>query len=222
MNKQFKYILLTTFTSMLLTSCGGSLDTNDGDVKAYDLNKNATVYETAEDGSTKRWTVWGGHPIENAKRGANGSNRSIFLKKDWDLADEAHPINNANYVLSMVNDQQFILEFDKMKINGAAKHCFTTGVTVETTDGTRHLSFNTFYDREGFQTSVQNLEDGSTEIIFPLNMSYVNDSDVWKHIRLDLNAYLHQQEPNNNITSTTQFYFQGGDDYLDNIRLVSK
>lgn len=212
MNKLVKYTIPALLITLFLTSCGGS-----GTKKTT-----YTLYEDGEDGLVERWEVRDGLAIENVQSGANGSKRSIYLKQNWDLSDPEHPINNANYILAMENDHEFIVEFDKMKIARDELYCFTTGATVETDQGVRHISYDTFYDREGYDAITQEFSDGSIEMVFPLSMSYVNDSNVWKHVRLDLAKELHRFEPENNIIKVIQFYFQGGDDYLDNIQLVSK
>jgi len=216
-------ISLIFFISFSLTSCGRN---NQPIIPA-----DATIYEDAEDGTTQRWEVWGGYPIENVKIGANGSKHSILLRENW-LRDKdgnyildknGYPINGAHYELQMKNDHQFILEFDKMKEKNKEVHfCFTFGVKVDTTFGKRLISFNPFYDKENMDANIIPADNDALELVFPLSMQYVTDAGVWRHLRFDLVSYLHQLEPNNNIVSITAFYFEGGDDYLDNIFLVSK
>jgi len=216
------------FAILNFTSCGSDSVQEEN---YYSFADSDSIYETAEDGSVDNWSVFAGHPIENIKIGANGSNRSIFVRENW-LRNEdgsyatneyGFPINDAHYELSIDNNYQFILEFDKMKKEAKTMHCFTLGVKLETEYGERHILFDPFYDKEGMEANTQWIMDGSVkELIFPLSMDYVNIGNVWKHLRLDLNDYLHQFEPDNNINTITAFYFQGGDDYLDNIRLVSE
>jgi hypothetical protein len=212
------FLLLLLFT---LTSCGrNSLDIEPLN---YEFNDSDSIYEDGEDGSTDRWIVKNGYPVENVNIGANGSSRSIFLRQNWYEDDNGKIINGAHYELEIGNENQFILEFDKMKKSAKTKHCFTVGVKLDTTQGERHISFNTFYDKEGVSANAQwIIDDTIKEIVFPLSMDYVKISNVWKHLRFDLVKYLHEFEPDNDINSVIAFYFQGGDDYLDNIRLVSE
>jgi hypothetical protein len=121
----------------------------------------------------------------------------------------------------MGNNWQFILEFDKMKKRSDSQYCFSTGVTVETEYGVRYLTFNTYFDKQGYSAITQEIGEG-IEMVFPLSMSYVDDGGIWKHLKFDLNDYLHRFEAGNTIYSIRNFYFQGGNDYLDNIRLTSK
>jgi len=192
---------------------------------------NATTYEDAEDGSIQRWEVQMGYPIKNVIGGANGSKRSILLKENWlrDANNEyildknGYPINGAHYELKMINDHQFILEFDKMKEKNEEEHfCFTVGIKVDTTFGKRLISFNPFYDKENMNAEIIPADNNAKELVFPLSMKYVDVAGVWKHLKFDLNSYLHQLEPDNKILLVKSFYFEGGDDYLDNIQLSSK
>lgn len=216
------FIILLTFTS-----CGSD---NNASMFPYTFNKDDTIYEDAEDGKIGRWQVIQGHPVENVADGANGSARSILLRENWlrdgkgefQLNENGFPINDAHYELPLNNDTQFIIEFDKKKKESEEQFCFTVGIKLETQLGERLLSFNPFYAREGMQADTQILDDNVLEFVFPLSMDYVDIGGVWKHLRFDLVKYLHQFEPDNEILLVTAFYFQGGDDYLDNIRLVSE
>jgi hypothetical protein len=213
-------ISLIFFISFIFTGCG-----NDT------ILKDATIYEDAEDGSVERWKVQMGYPVKNVEVGANGSKRSMLFKENW-LRDKddnyvldanGYPINAAHYELQMINDHQFILEFDKMKEKNEIEHfCFTVGVKVHTTLGKRLISFNPYYDKVHMNANIIPADDNAKELVFPLSMQYVTDAGVWKHLRFDLVSYLHQLEPDNNILLVTAFYFEGGDDYLDNIQLSSK
>jgi len=208
------------------------IEENDDKPLVYDISP-PTVYEDGEDGETSRWAVWQGHAIANADIGADGSNHSIFVRHNWLYTDagdsvldeNGFPINAAHYQLDMYNDHQFILELDKMKKGGynGNNYCFSMGVKLATNYGVRYITFNPYYERESIEQSEQYIMNGEVkELTFPLSMSYVLDTGVWQHLRFDLNNYLHQFEPNNQITEVLSFYFQGGDDYLDNIRLLSE
>jgi hypothetical protein len=213
-------INLTFFILFTFIGCGNDTIFND-----------ATIYEDAEDGSVERWKVQMGYPVKNVEIGANGSKRSILLKENW-LRDKdenyildanGYPINEAHYELQMINDHQFILEFDKMKEKNKKEHfCFTVGVKVDTIFGKRLISFNPFYDKEDMSAEIIPVDNNAKELVFPLSMKYVDVTGVWKHLKFDLISYLHQLEPDNNISLVTAFYFEGGDDYLDNIQLSSK
>ncbi|MCH9812624.1 MAG: hypothetical protein K0U47_01630 [Epsilonproteobacteria bacterium] len=225
-----KYIIniytLTFIALFTFTACGGS-DTTQQLIENNHTQipqDNASVYETAENGSIDKWELWSGFEIENVPDGANGSSRSIFVKANWTQDAEGNHKNEAHYELPLAepNYSQFILEFDKKKKVSETLHCFTVGMTVETENGKRHLSYNPFLDRENIPASRHAFDNGEIEIVLPLSMEYVDEAGVWKHLRLDLREALHHFEPDNDITAVTSFYFQGGDDYLDNIRLVSE
>jgi len=216
------FISLTLFVLFTFISCGSNTFID------------ATVYEDAEDGSTSKWEVWEGYPIQNVEIGANGSSRSIFVEENWlrnedgsfIKDDNDFPINGAHYELPIHNNYQFILEFDKMRKaveETELQYCFTVGVKLNTKDGERHISFNTFYDKENIEANAQWIIDGTVkELVFPLSMDYVDIENVWKHLQFNLVDYLNRLDPGNEIIEVTAFYFQGGDDYLDNIRLVSE
>jgi hypothetical protein len=226
--KSFIYILgIILFT---FNSCGSG-GSGNSPILNYDIPEDATIYEDAEDGSIERWEVQQGHPVQNVKIGSNGSERSIYLRENWlrdendnyILSEDGYPTNGAHYEIAMHNDNQFILEFDKMKKHDKIKYCFTVGVKLLTDYGTRYISFNPFYDKEGMDARAQWLLDGTVrELNFPLSMSYVKVTNVWKHLRFNLSDYLHQFEPDNHIISVNAFYFEGGNDYLDNILLTSE
>ncbi len=224
------YTVVTIFLLFTLISCSSDKKEDSLDV-SYTLNPDDTVYEDAEDGNTSRWLKSWGYAIENVEGGANGSKRSIFVREDWLREDngslltteEGYNVNLAHYELPMENSRQFILEFDKKRAIIDPSYCFSVGVKVETKMGERHITFNTWFDQEKMEPIEQWLvEEKIKELVFPLSMEYVKDAGRWKRLRFDLTKYLHKFEPDNEIVKVISFYFQGGDDYLDNIRLVSK
>jgi len=231
MRKLINFSVIVPFILFTLLACGSnrSADTNE----FYSFNDSDTIYETAEEGNTSKWLESDGLEIQNVEEGSNGSSRSILVKENW-LRDENGDLkksengnltNLAHYELPMNNEKQFILEFDKMrKIGGNdISYCFTVGVKLDTEYGERLISFNTFFDLAKMDSMEQWLvEDMVKEMVFPLSMNYVNEVNTWKRLRFDLEASLHEFEPDNKINKVISFYFQGGDDYLDNIRLVSE
>ena len=230
--KSFFYLIgLTSLVLFTFISCGGSDRSSASKETYYSFNDSDTIYEDGEDGSISRWELRIGHPIQNVNIGANGSDRSILVRENWlrgedgnlTLNEYGDATNNAHYELPLNNDYQFILEFDKMKKIANITHCFTVGVKLDTIWGERHISFNTFFDQQGSPAMEQwILDDTVLEMVFPLDMAYVNEANVWRHLRFNILEYLHEFEPDNEIINMKSFYFQGGDDYLDNIRLVSE
>ncbi len=224
--KTFLHLTLLIFISSIFISCGS----NRSGENYYNFNDSDSIYWDGEDGTIGNWQLWEGHPIENVEKGANGSKRSILLRENWigdDGDDYESYINGASYHLPIGNDFQSILEFDKMKKRGKKiNHCFIAGVKTTTNYGERWISFNTFYDLKKYEANSQWFDVGDksvVEFVFPLSMDeYVTQDSVWKHLRFDLNSYLQKFEPDNKIISVESFYFEGGDDYLDNIRLVSE
>lgn len=216
----FYTISFILFIAFNFTACGS--DNSRSTPNYYTFNDSDSIYETAEDGSVDKWQTWAGFEsydhIENVDIGANGSDRSIFIRNEW-IDDFT---NISNFKLPLNNDYQFILELDQMKKHAENKHCFIVGVHLDTEWGTRYISFSTYFALEMRTPSIQTYENGIKEMNFPLDMKYVDQTNVWQHMRFNLTDYLHQFEPGNNILNVEAFTFQGGDDYLDNIRLVSE
>ncbi len=235
MKKFINFLTLSSFIIFTFISCKGAEKTPVFGELSYSFNASDTMYEDAEDGSVSKWVVKQGFPVQNVPIGSNASARSIFVRQNWLLNDDGnftkdengYPINAADYELTLENKKQFILEFDIMKKEARLKHSFTLGVKINTKLGERDISFNTYFD---FAKSppIEQWIFGNTvkEMVFPLSKDYSEDyisiGDVWKHVRLDIREYLHVFEPNNEIIEMKVFYFQGGDNYLDNIRLVSQ
>ncbi len=229
------FLAISFFLLFTFTSCQSTENSPKYKQLNYSFNDSDTMYEDAEDGSIKRWAILQGFPIQNVAIGSNGSNRSIFLRQNWLLEDDGsftkdengYPINAAHYELKLENKKQFIIEFDIMKKEARLKHSFTLGVEVDTKLGKRHISFNTYYDYIKASPIEQWISNNTIkEMVFPLSkdysVDYITIGNAWKHVRLDIEQYLQEYEPENEIIEMRKFYFQGGDNYLDNIRLVSQ
>ncbi len=216
-----KYTIpLFLFSILILAGCGGG-----GVSSEYAVVK---VYENGEDGSTKRWERYEKCPYdaENVEGGANGSGRSIYLRQNWVKQPDGNYTNEAGYKLLLPDGSYWhdtlrtILDFDKKKHISPDEmlYCFDCGVEVKTAKGPRRLVFSTWYDKNNYPAEKKVFSD-IIEYTFPLSMEYVEHPDVWQHLHFDLNAWLHSFEPDNNITAVEFFFFEGGDDYLDNITL---
>ncbi len=218
MKRSLLYTLLTTLL-LSLAGCGGGVS------DTYAITK---VYENGEDGSAARWSRYNICPYDaqNVAGGAQGSARSIFLRQNWVKQPDGSYKNEAGYILHNADGSDWndtlrtILDFDKMKRFSADQmlYCFDCGVELDTAQGPRRLVFSTWFDKN--HTPPQRKEfPHIVEFTFPLSMEYVQKPDVWQHLHFDLNDYLHRFEPDNTITSVRFFFFEGGDDYLDNISL---
>jgi len=190
------------------------------------VNMDPTVYEDGEDGTTERWVVLtdGGH-VSNVADGAAGSARSIML---WGPYWQGGGWREIDYKLYLDANQnpwnnrfQHILEFD-LKTNHSWEPCFYFELQMDSTDGKRVISFDTYIPHTHQQESIRQM-DGYVQLSFGISESY-RYGRVWKHIRLDLQEYMNRFEPDNVITSIDGFLFngRGGDYKLDNIKLVSE
>ncbi len=221
--KIFNTIFFLLFSLFFIAGCGSGSSKND-------TANNKTIYEDAENALVDKWQVTlGPYEVLNIETGAQGSNRSIFLRHDWH-EQNGHMVSGVSYRLTNEegtdwnNTTQKILHLDHMKkISKDNKlYSFTLSVEVQTKLGKRMLSFNTYYDKMKFEPDSQNYDDVDyIELVYPLDMKYVSQYDKWQHIRIDLTEYLHKLEPQNEILSVNAFVFEGGDDYLDNISLSS-
>ncbi len=217
-----KTLFFLLFSLFIITACGSSSSNN--------IDITNTLYEDAENGLVDKWEVTvGSYEVLNIQEGANNSNRSIFLRHDWH-EENGEMVSGVSYRLTNENGTdwnnttQKVLHLDHMKkISKDNKlYSFTISVETDTKLGKRMLSFNTYYDKTDMNPSSQSYPDVDyIELTFPLSMQYVREFDIWQHIRLDLEEYLHQLEPQNEIISVNAFVFEGGDDYLDNISLAS-
>ncbi len=218
-----KLMFFLLFSLFFVTACGSSSDNNGG-------TTDKTLYEDAENGLVDKWEVTlGPYEVLNVQEGAQGSSRSIFLRHDWHK-ENGKMISGVSYRLTNENatpwnnTTQKVLHLDHMKkVSGDNKtYSFTISVETMTKLGKRMLSFNTYYDKMKMDPSSQSYPDVDyIELTYPLNLQYVKEFDTWQHIRLDLQEYLHQLEPQNEIIAINAFVFEGGDDYLDNISLAS-
>lgn len=216
-----KNILIIGVLIFLLIGCGSSgqdATLSPYSVETYDVNENATVYETAEDGVVTRWLVTEGpYEVQNAGIGANGSVRSILLRENWQEHDDGTFSNEAFYVLETPNDKgQFNLEFDMRVYDDLDQPCFLFGVKVETNYGSKIMVFDIYTQHIGLEAYVSDWD----EMVFPLDETYRFGGFGWRHLTFDLEEYLHLFEPNNQIISVEKFFVRGGDIFLDNIRLT--
>ncbi len=215
------YVYCVGLLSLLIViGCGSSVD-NEIDtrsVKKYNIKNNSTVYETAEDGSTKRWrTVEGPYSVQIYNMGANGSSRSILTKQNWKETAPERYYNEALYVMNMYNNKrEFNLEFDLRTYRDLDQPCFMVGVEVETYWGTKRILFDVFQAHNNAKAYITNLG----ELSFPLSEDYRFGGQGWLHLKFNLQTYLHKFQPKNNITKVKRFFVRGGDIMLDNIRLT--
>ncbi len=184
-----------------------------------------TVYEDGEDGTTNGWFRLSnrGH-ISNMADGANSA-RSIML---WGPYWQGGGWGEIDYKLYLNNNMdpwnnrfQHILEFD-IKTHHSWEPCFYFELPLQTTEGRRVISFDTYIPHTHQQESRRDMGD-YVQLSFGIAESY-RWGRVWKHVRLDLQEYVNRFEPNNVILSVDGFVFntRGGDYLLDNIRLVSE
>jgi hypothetical protein len=192
-------------------------------------NNDSTIYEDANNGISSKWKTVSGIFQPKAINGA------VKLTTNW----ETNTHNNAHYQLPMNNNKQTILEVDIGGVGAAGGHIggihayapagymahYGMGVIVETTNGIRGMTWDSFLNHEDVDAYINDYGDGNVELIYPSPIEQVRgfgytDINLWEHFRVDLNAYLQQLEPGNKIIKVKTFYSGGG--YLDNIKLSSK
>ncbi len=192
-------------------------------------NNDSTVYEDANNGISSKWKTISGPFTPEAINGA------IKLTTNW----ETNTHNSAEYQLPMNNSKQTILEVDVGGVGAAGGHVggihawapagymphFGMGVIVETTNGIRGMTWDSFLNHEDVEAYKNDYGDGNIELIYPSPVEHVRgfgytDINLWQHFKVDLNAYLNELEPGNKIIKVKTFYTKGG--YLDNIKLSSK
>ncbi len=181
-----------------------------------------TLYEDAEDGRTLGWfTVSGPDFVKNVK--VTGS-RSIWGNARWD-GDHYPRQNHSSYKKVLDNGEvwsntdQFILALDTIGHTG----CMRFGVEVRTKQGFRAITLSTWFDRKHYPPQKQIYNDGYIELTYPIPVAlrYAGRHSV----QYNLQALLHQLEPNNDIISVDAFYMSGysrGAGGVDNIRLLSQ
>ena len=192
-------------------------------------NNDSTIYEDANNGISSKWKTVSGIFQPKAINGA------VKLTTNW----ETNTHNSSEYQLPMNNDKQTILEVDIGGVGAVGGHIggihayapagymahYGMGVIVETTNGIRGMTWDSFLNHEDVDAYINDYGDGNVELIYPSPIEQVRgfgytDINLWEHFRVDLNAYLQQLEPGNKIIKVKTFYSGGG--YLDNIKLSSK
>ncbi len=191
-------------------------------VEAIETDLPPTLYEDAQDGTTKGWiTMEGPYKVENR---FTGGSRTIFGKAAWRGHNgERYTYNAGWYMLKnddltpWNNTRQHILDLD---VHGYTA-CYQVGVEVKTKLGYRGIYFSLWFGRNGWgpQKSVYN---GYTELVYPLSIEYLREG--WHHLRIDLQKKLEILEPGNKILSVEAFILNGqtADGAIDNIKLLSK
>ncbi len=191
-------------------------------VEQIEMDLPPTLYEDAQDGTTKGWVTMEG-PYKVVNRFTGGS-RTIFGKAAWGGHNgERYTYNAGWYMLrnedgtSWNNTRQHILDLD---VHGYSA-CYQVGVEVKTKQGYRSLFFSLWFGRNGWgpKKSVYN---GYTELVYPLPLEYLREG--WHHLRIDLQKKLEILEPGNKILSVEAFILNGqtSDGAIDNIKLLSK
>jgi hypothetical protein len=196
-------------------------------------NPTETVYEDAENGLSGDWKTTGGNyaPLR-VNRGFKSSG-AVQLKTEW--IDETK--NISEYQLDLHhNTTQPILEVDIGGVGNAGEspagiHShwnpgtmphYKIGVIATTSQGYRLITWSSFYTHSNIPATKRDY--GSwVALSFPSPLEQVrwnSNKDLWERHRFDVEAYIHQLEPDNNLISIDKFIATGGN--LDNIKLLSR
>ena len=193
----------------------------------------STVYEDAENGINANWIHVSGNyaPIHYGQGGFESSG-ALVLVPEWNNSNANGWTNNAEYRLALNADaSKKVLEID---IGGLGNYTlpngskagyiahFNVSVRIETTDGSRRIIWDSFYNHNGITEPFSSA--GGSVINSPSPVEHVRgwyEPDVfkWEHFKVNIETVLRQIEPNNSVISIDSFSATGG--YLDNIKLSS-
>jgi hypothetical protein len=166
----------------------------------------STMYEDAKGSISPKWVhISGPYPPKYYKG-------VIRLRAKW----ATRTTNTSEYMLPFdtPNRTEKVLELDVGGMGRYTPH-FSLDVTVETTNGTRRMLWDSFLNHYNVSANKQ-----GTVLSYPTYVELQRHTgDNKKHFRVNLEKYLRVLEPDNKIISVTAFYATGGD--LDNIKLSS-
>jgi len=194
----------------------------------------STVYEDAEDGISNEWVhISGNFAPRQTLQGGFNSLATLVLMPEW--IDNFS--NIAEYSLNLhQNTKEKFLEMDMGGLpdypmwhrngilNGYVSH-YSVGVTVTTTQGTRRMIWDSFYNHGDVQAFKRDYGNGNIWLHYPSPVEHVRGwgyapLDQWDHFKVDIQDELQKLEPNNEIISVDTFIATGG--LLDNLKLSSK
>jgi len=191
-----------------------------------------TVYEDAENGISGDWVTTAGNYSAIHVNSGFDSSGAVQLKTEW-INDTR---NISEYQLNLHNNtSQQILEVDVGGVGNAGEspagiHShwapgtmphYKIGVIATTTLGYRLIMWSSFYTHSNIPATKRDY--GSwVSLTFPSPWEQVRwngNKNLWERHRFDVQAYIHQLEPNNTLISIDKFIATGGN--LDNITLKS-
>ena len=191
-----------------------------------------TVYEDAENGISADWVTTGGnHSVTRVNSGFN-SQGAIQLITEW--VDNTR--NISEYQLDLhSNTTEHFLEVDLGGVGnvgarpagihagwepGTMPH-YKIGVIATTTQGYRLITWSSFYTHDHIPATRRDYGTW-VSLAYPSPLEQVrwdSNKNLWEKHRFDVQAYIHQLEPNNTLISIDTFIATGGN--LDNIKLRS-
>jgi len=202
--------------------------------KVIDSPLTSTMYENAENGISNEWIHTSGNfPPSQTLQGGFNSQATVVLIPEW----VSNVSNIAGYALPLhSNKKEKILELDMGGLpnypiwhrngilNGYVAH-FSVGVRVTTTQGSRRMIWDSFFNHGNVEAFKTDYGNGNVWLSYPSPVEHVRgwgygSLDQWDHFKVDIQAELQKLEPNNEIISVDTFIATGG--LLDNIKLSSK
>ncbi len=207
----YKYIILLSIMILLSAGCGGS------------HTENFTLYEDAENGLSQEWQRIKGESSPSIINAHNESRYCVNLPVSWYQDEKGNWHNPHEYHLPLDQEHANFLELDVGGSGMEIPH-YIIGIAISTRYGSRILLWDSFYTHEGLSAKITKHEDGSATLIFPSPIELVRgfgyeSTTQWTHFKVDIAAYLHQFEPDNQVTWIDTFIATGGN--LDNIGLSS-
>ncbi len=214
-----RVIYISLMIIVLFNGCG---ETDLKQTDASDSGKRAEkIFEDAEKNISQAWFVYKGDEVPRRVSPGYQSAYSIYLPVKWEQDEEGNWHNLCEYQLPMYQKGLTILEMDVGGFGEPILH-YTVGVKAMTLHGKRNMSWDSWYNHQGYDAQYIVTGEGFATMIFPSPVELVRGHgyervDAWHHFSVDLNAYLHQFEPENEIVSVDLFVATGGN--LDNLKL---
>ncbi|CAA6818608.1 MAG: No hits [uncultured Sulfurovum sp.] len=176
-------------------------------VKSFTVTQqvvNSTLYESADENISENWVHISGPNAPYLHKGM------VNLTPTW--IDNFTNTSEYRLVFPTPNSTQKVLELDAGGIRWQPH--FYIGVILETTNGSRKMIWDPFFNHEETKPFKVN-----QFLNFPLYVDTQRVSTKKLHVRLDVEKYLRLLEPNNKVISISAFMASGGD--LDEIKLSS-
>ncbi len=185
-------------------------------------NQEPILLEDAENGISNNWETVSGNYTAKRQNGGYQSNYCVKLTTQWKHLNGDRWENLAEYRLNLDNQSSHKkLEIDLGGVGVKMPHYFI-GVQVMTTQGERSMIWDSFFNHENVPAFRTDYGNGYIELAYPSPVEHVRgwsfaDVNLWNHFSVNIENYLQDLEPGNQVLYIINLKFSGG--YLDNITL---